>query len=1129
MSSSQLGTKTLDLLAQYDNHILERDKSIEYIEKQNDNHNDDSGNPSYDDLFKENVKLKLQVQEYEAEIRTLRSTIEILRQKDGSDSVDMSINQIQSNSKHSQTSKKELVLPARSINRKNNGKELDLPEIQSLPQKNEYEVNIPKINLHETVVNTHETPTVPNFQNSGSINKNDNSESSNNPFLNSKPINLNMVKSNTINSNLASPATSVTYTTSRISIKSPNKSLRSPIQERISSPQNSNRVTSVINNHIRSPLKDRYEDKEINFNIPSNQISSDKDFSVNDNSNENANSTDVEYSDFDKRNKLMNIHESPVRYVNNQNNNNNNSEFLNNKVEFSPAAKARLNNFTQLLEDSFGETKLTDNISSVSDNQNISSDRNVCEGTQSDVLLHPVTKQLSTSPSSSPSLKRLGSPVLLDRKNHGSVNTHLSVSPSLQQEIISKDSNTIQDKEEHNKELASLTNSSKGYDTILSISNNNNSITDDPHLNDIRMPSIGTIKSNANSVISEIPLFVQPEDFGTIKIEILSTLYQDLEVSPEEYLVLLSVIDRKSEKEMFKFAKSVPKIRELDVYLKSHISSLSLPNLPERALFQAIVPNKVALRREQLNSYFQSIFSIPEIPSNVGLKIAQFLSTDTVVNPMLMDDTIKEGNVMVRRPKKALGNQPSWKIKYAVLNGDTLHLSEGDQTTEIIKLRQCTIEIIPNLPDDKFGTKNGFLINEHKKNSLSSNSKYYICTETSKERESWISTINELVHGPNYISHSHSSSINSSNHWLNLSTNHNDQHRPITKSSSSVSSTDNSIDSISNSHEQKLSLFVNNQHHMSTTIASSPKQTTDQNGGLDEREARRLKMRSIFPFKKLNLNPMTSYVSAQSPHVQNINDNLDFEAVTIISQDSTVIPIDDKLRSTTLESQSIESSVVKTVFGSSLDECLKLSSHMYQNKYEIPSIVYRCLEYLYKNHGLREEGVFRLSGSSTLIRMLQEKFDKTYDFDLCTYENDTENAFVGVNTVSGLLKLYLRSLPHLIFGDEQYYLFKQIVDENYSNPREIALEFRNIIEANKIPRANLSLMYSLFELLNRIADNSKYNKMNLRNLCIVFSPTLNIPVVMLQPFIVDFKCIFKGEEPTPDQEREQIDVHIPQL
>lgn len=1116
-NSNQLGTKTLDLLAQYDNHRSEKDRSIEYIERKNESNNSDK--PSYDDLFKENVKLKLQVQEYEAEIQSLQQVIEMFnKHTDHNKPVEVVLEQIQSNSKDSETSKKELVLPPRSADRRNNLKELNLPVSEHSYQPSQDSVSIPKISLHEPLLSKNETPTLSYTES----NKTDDEQTSNstNPFLASKSTSLNSIKSSQPQQNLASPATSVTYTTSRITIKSPHKSIRSPAQERISSPQNPNRVTSVINNQIRSPLKNNYEDREINLNASPNPMITDGKFSINKNDNFPSHHNEDEHLD---------LNESPVRYVNN------NSEFASNKLEFSPAAKARLNNFTQLLESSFGEAEAPDNTNdSTNNDEPISNDKS-----HSNEFVYPATKQLADTPSSSPSLNRLGSPILLDRKNHGSINTKHSVSLSLDQEVVPENSNNLNIKDRHAADSATSTtllNSSIEQDSLLSAPTVQSNKTDNINNNNLRVASTSTVKSTATSVISEIPLFVQPEDFGTIRIDLLSTLYQEVDKNSEDYLILLSVIDRSSEREMFKFSKSLPKIRELDVYLKSHISSLSLPALPDRSLFQSIIPSKVAIRREQLNAYFQSIFSIPEFPPNVSLKIAQFLSTDTVINPMLLDDTVKEGTLMIRRPKKALGNQPSWKLRYAVLNGDILRLSDRDQVTEVIKLRQCSIEIIPNLPDDKFGTKNGFLINEHKKSSLSSNSKYYVCTESAKERESWISAINEFTDIQNTESHSHSSSAGPSNHWINMPGNHNDANRLMPKSSATMNNIDQSFDSSTNPYEQKTSLSVSmqpsSQSSRQPSTNSSPRQATDPNDPIDDREARRLKMRSIFPFKKLNLNSMTSSAATTSPHIHTLNDSnstVDFEAVTVIPQDSSLTPIDDKMKDFTPTSPSSYQPSGKGVFGSNLEACLKLSSHIYQHNYELPSVVYRCLEYLYKNHGLREEGVFRLSGSSTMIKTLQERFDKEYDVDLCAYENDSNNAYLGVNTVTGLLKLYLRNLPHLIFGDEQYLLFKKIVDENYSNPQQIALGFRGLVEANEIPKANMSLMYSLFELLSRVNDNNKYNKMNLRNLCIVFSPTLNIPIVMLQPFIVDFKCIFKGQETIPDDQREQFDIHIPQL
>lgn len=107
--------------------------------------------------------------------------------------------------------------------------------------------------------------------------------------------------------------------------------------------------------------------------------------------------------------------------------------------------------------------------------------------------------------------------------------------------------------------------------------------------------------------------------------------------------------------------------------------------------------------------------------------------------------------------------------------------------------------------------------------------------------------------------------------------------------------------------------------------------------------------------------------------------------------------------------------------------------------------------------------------------------------------------------------------------------FKNIAESNSNDPTRIALEFREVITGGKIQPANYSLMYVLFELLVKINENNKVNKMNLRNLCIVFSPTLNIPVNILRPFIEDFQCVFVGKDPLQLEERQNIDIQIPQM
>nr|6FSF_A Chain A, GTPase-activating protein BEM3 [Saccharomyces cerevisiae S288C] len=264
---------------------------------------------------------------------------------------------------------------------------------------------------------------------------------------------------------------------------------------------------------------------------------------------------------------------------------------------------------------------------------------------------------------------------------------------------------------------------------------------------------------------SDIPLFVQPEDFGTIQIEVLSTLYRDNE---DDLSILIAIIDRKSGKEMFKFSKSIHKVRELDVYMKSHVPDLPLPTLPDRQLFQTLSPTKVDTRKNILNQYYTSIFSVPEFPKNVGLKIAQFISTDTVMTPPMMDDNVKDGSLLLRRPKTLTGNS-TWRVRYGILRDDVLQLFDKNQLTETIKLRQSSIELIPNLPEDRFGTRNGFLITEHKKSGLSTSTKYYICTETSKERELWLSAFSDYIDPSQSLSLSSSRNANDTDSASHLS------------------------------------------------------------------------------------------------------------------------------------------------------------------------------------------------------------------------------------------------------------------------------------------------------------------------------------------------------------------------
>ncbi|KAG0658117.1 hypothetical protein C6P45_002283 [Maudiozyma exigua] len=1121
MMTTKAGTSaTLDLLAQYNNHIQERDKVNDDIERK---YELDDNRPSYDDLFKENVKLKLELKECQQENISLKKVINLM-QRDKSASVEDLISQVTMKESSTVEKKKEIILPPRSIERSGlqkdkmgshvsspttseNQKPSHSSSSNSISNpfsdkyvKSESVINDAATDLSEQIDNDSDTKV--SVETAHAVRLQDSSAVQGTSAHHLKPSQT---------PSLTSPATSVTYTTSRITIKSPNKRAKSPVQERLNSPQSVNRVTSVINNHLHSPLKSDYKDREVNMAEESSL-----------------------YSQIDS-NLDDDLNRSPIKSTTKE-------------LDFSPNAKAKLTNFSQLLADSFGED---DKLSSPYAAENSKSTKIAESATKS---LPPVPPKFFTPTNPNvpitPDGVTLGSPVILSRAkdktnsngksslNSSAVNAKelqpiVSSSPVPSPDVVKAEGKPAVNNNEAARIISTTesTNSTGKHEqtntqTSSVSSQSQNLLKVDGGKVRVRANSTGTVTSSVTSTLnSDIPLFVQPSDLHTVQMDVLSTLYYDTQSNFDDHLILFGVIDKSSGKEMFKFSKSIQKVRELDVYLKSHVSSLSLPTLPERRLFQTTVPSRVDYRREHLKNYFNGISSIPELPHNVSLKISQFLSTDTVIMPFLLEDNQKEGSLLMRRPKKALGGNASWRIRYGILNGEFLQLFENGDMMETIRLKQASLELLPNMPDDKYGTKNGFLIVEQKKVGLSSSSKYFLCAESPKERESWIAALSEYIDTARLsISSPANESIGAFSSTTSNSQNENSDQIYVTDLSqpdngtSSESSQLNNVDSFqATSYDQ----FSN-----PTTID-------------DDKDNKRNKMRSLFPFKKFsNMTNNTLHSGSHMPnHQHGSNNGINGRPLSANEEGnkSVVTGSEYSMKSDTSMVKSSpnygnsQSSSQGVVFGSSIDVALKLSSHSYQGVYEIPSVVYRCLEYLYKNRGIQEEGIFRLSGSSTMIKTLQEGFDKSYDIDLCNYKpvDDNPGSIIGVNTISGLLKLYLRNLPHLIVGDEQFLLFKKAVDDHHDDPHGMAIEFRKIVRDRQVPHANISLMYALFELLTRINENNKINKMNLRNLCIVFSPTLNIPITMLQPFIVDFNCIFKDGEPISNENREELDIHIP--
>lgn len=79
---------------------------------------------------------------------------------------------------------------------------------------------------------------------------------------------------------------------------------------------------------------------------------------------------------------------------------------------------------------------------------------------------------------------------------------------------------------------------------------------------------------------------------------------------------------------------------------------------------------------------------------------------------------------------------------------------------------------------------------------------------------------------------------------------------------------------------------------------------------------------------------------------------------------------------------------------------------------------------------------------------------------------------------------------------------------------------------HKLPKPNLALLRALVEFLIVIVNNSDVNKMTVRNVGIVFAPTLNIPAPVFSMFLTDFDSIF-GEVPDSNTDPVVLTVESP--
>lgn len=134
------------------------------------------------------------------------------------------------------------------------------------------------------------------------------------------------------------------------------------------------------------------------------------------------------------------------------------------------------------------------------------------------------------------------------------------------------------------------------------------------------------------------------------------------------------------------------------------------------------------------------------------------------------------------------------------------------------------------------------------------------------------------------------------------------------------------------------------------------------------------------------------------------------------------------------------------------------------------------------------------------------------------------------HAIAGLLKSYLRELPASILTRELHLKFLAVIGEriyfvglprltceaDFVDAQERIRELSDLIAS--LPIVNYSLLRALTAHLILIVQNSTVNKMTMRNVGIVFSPTLGIPAGVFSLMLGEFNRVFNVDAGQAEEE-----------
>ncbi|XP_035705583.1 uncharacterized protein LOC110845747 isoform X4 [Folsomia candida] len=162
-------------------------------------------------------------------------------------------------------------------------------------------------------------------------------------------------------------------------------------------------------------------------------------------------------------------------------------------------------------------------------------------------------------------------------------------------------------------------------------------------------------------------------------------------------------------------------------------------------------------------------------------------------------------------------------------------------------------------------------------------------------------------------------------------------------------------------------------------------------------------------------------------------------------------------------------------FGINLENCPPGENNPF-----IPRVIEYGIEVV-ESRGIDMVGLYRIPGNNASVATLTERLNKGEEPN-----PDKDPKWADVHVVASLIKSFLRRLPDPLLTDDRYQAF--IVAADDSEQEKCRERMQLLIQ--DLPDTNYETLKAVIMHLKHVAEHGEHNRMDARNLAIVFGPTI---------------------------------------